>query len=477
LISQIQWKKKYIKPFASLKLAVLVVIAFAVILAKGTFVEADLDAAAAQKLVYNSIWMQIVLGLLAINLTGVMVDRWPWKRHHVGFISAHIGIMVLILGSVITQKFGIDGSMILGIGETSDRIMISNTDLSVNSSYDGIKMANLYRKEVDFYLHPPSPENPIRIPTPSGEIKILDYLPYAYQENKVIEGDPERDGAAVRFQLQNDRVNLSEWMIQPGVSKSAQKSVGPARVILSQDIFIPQKPENLLALRPSSDPKKLYYDIYLARLGKIKSGMISAGDAVDTGWMGLKLRILKYHKSGREEITFKKNNRPTPLTSAAILIEFNGRKQWAPMNSMVKFFTEQAAYFLFYGNREIRAGFNMSLKEFKIGRYQGTVRAASYESVVEMNESGLLPAPSAKSAVDAPAPKTRTISMNEPLDAHGYTFYQASFQADEETGRPQASILSVNRDPGRWIKYFGSLLIVFGICHLFYRKRGVVKRS
>jgi cytochrome c biogenesis protein ResB len=98
-------------------------------------------------------------------------------------------------------------------------------------------------------------------------------------------------------------------------------------------------------------------------------------------------------------------------------------------------------------------GFEMSLKKFNIGRYQGTMRAASYESVVDVPDLG-----------------ERLISMNEPLKHAGYTFYQASFESDP-SGNPVASVLSVNRDPGRGLKYFGSLLIVFGTLHLFYMKR------
>ena len=62
------------------------------------------------------------------------------------------------------------------------------------------------------------------------------------------------------------------------------------------------------------------------------------------------------------------------------------------------------------------------------------------------------------------------ISMNEPMKHAGYTFYQSSFQEDD-MGRPTASILSVNKDPGRWIKYFGSALIVLGIVMLFYFRK------
>lgn len=62
--------------------------------------------------------------------------------------------------------------------------------------------------------------------------------------------------------------------------------------------------------------------------------------------------------------------------------------------------------------------------------------------------------------------------MNEPLKHAGFTFYQASFQDDENTGKPIASILSVNQDPGRWWKYMGSLVMTIGTILLFYfRKR------
>jgi len=60
--------------------------------------------------------------------------------------------------------------------------------------------------------------------------------------------------------------------------------------------------------------------------------------------------------------------------------------------------------------------------------------------------------------------------MNEPLKHNGYTFYQSSFQ-ENKMGEPIASVLSVNYDPGRWIKYFGSLCIVLGSIMLFYFKK------
>jgi len=61
--------------------------------------------------------------------------------------------------------------------------------------------------------------------------------------------------------------------------------------------------------------------------------------------------------------------------------------------------------------------------------------------------------------------------MNEPLKFGGYTFYQASYNQDERTGEPTATVLSVNYDPGRWIKYLGSLILSVGIIWLFVQTR------
>jgi cytochrome c biogenesis protein ResB len=93
----------------------------------------------------------------------------------------------------------------------------------------------------------------------------------------------------------------------------------------------------------------------------------------------------------------------------------------------------------------------MKLKNFSVGRYPGTMMAMSYESVVDV------------------AGQEHVISMNEPLKHAGFTFYQASFQEDE-SGKPFLSVLSVNYDPGRWIKYLGSIILVLGIILLFYEK-------
>jgi hypothetical protein len=463
--------RKILKALASLRIAVFVLIALGSLTAWGTFVEAAYgESNAAAKIVYHSVWMYSVMGLLATNLIAVMIDRWPWKERHAGFVLAHIGILILMTGSIITSYLGVDGSMSFGIGESSRYVTVNNTDLTVYTSLDGSSFRKIYDREVDFFSDRPSEKKPIVVELPTGQVKIVDYIPYAFVEEKIVQTDDVKAGSAIRFQLQNQNVNMTDWLMQPGPGREIAKDLGPARILIAGPVekgahYPNIDNRNMLVLRPSEDGQYLSYEIHTARTpGKVKTGRAEAGSTIETGWMGMVLRVIKFFPKAKQEVSFKENPRFTPLTTAAFKVVYteNGKKpqeQWTSANSMLKFFSDQAVYVVAYGNRRIDINVDLRLQQFHVGRYQGTMRAASYESVVDVPELG-----------------SRVISMNEPLKYKGFTFYQASFSEDER-GRPNTSVLSVNRDPGRWVKYLGCLLIVSGTIHLFYFKRRAARAA
>lgn len=449
--------RKVIRVLASLKLAVVIIVAIGVVTAWGTIVEAQYDAHAAKKIVYNSIWMWSTMIALIVSLTAVMIDRWPWQKRHTGFVLAHIGIIILLVGSWVTQQFGVDGSISFGIGEKQKSVILGETDLAVYSTFDGSQFTKLFDREVDFFLKP-AQNKPVTIEIPNGAIKVVESLPYAIREQKFVESTDAKSGAAIRFQMQNPNVNITEWMLQPSKDGAETKDLGPAQVMIVSSFPRDFGGRNAILFRPV-DKEKLEYNIHTARTREVKKGFVRAGEMIRTDWMGLELRLLKYMPQAKEEITYRPLDKPTPLTTAAIRVEYTApgqttvSHQWMGLNSLLKLFGTSEAYVVSYANRRLPLGFDITLKEFRIGRYQGTLRAASYESVVTL-----------------PDGSDQLISMNEPLKHAGFTFYQASFESDP-SGRPMASVLSVNRDPGRGLKYFGSLLIVLGSIHLFYMKR------
>jgi hypothetical protein len=94
---------------------------------------------------------------------------------------------------------------------------------------------------------------------------------------------------------------------------------------------------------------------------------------------------------------------------------------------------------------------------------------SSLVTVVPGTSDGSLPPGS------EPPPTNHLVSMNEPMKYGGFTFYQASYV--DAQPRPTTSIFSVNQDPGRWLKYLGSLLIVLGSIWLFGMKYVTKKKA
>ncbi len=445
--------KRIIKNLASLKLAVIVIVLLAVLTAIGTFVEARYDATAASKLVYRTWWMYSVMILLSINLIAVMVDRWPWKPRHIPFLLAHVGILILLFGAVITSEFGLDGTMRFGIGEKNRFVTVPDTDLQIWSSFDGDRYSKIIDQPVDFFKKSPA-KKPFSVELPEGPLLINDYAPYVIPSRQVIaaRSDTGKFGSAIRFQLQNANVNLSEWMYQNRPEAVAQQQFGLAQVALGPEPKVLPH-DNAIYLTPRNDKEVSYVLTYKDPKRKALRGILKQGDSFDTGWMGMEFRLLRFFPRAEEKYDMKFVDRPSPMSTSAVQVIFKDQKYWLQLNDILKIFTDKSAYLISYGNRRIDLKFDLVLKKFEIGRYAGTMRAASYQSLVT-----------------TPDGQDTLISMNEPLKYKGLTFYQASFQ-DGPGGQPVASILSVNYDPGRWIKYLGSLIICLGIVWLFYNKR------
>ena len=438
--------------FCSLRLAVFTLSAMIVLFAIGTFYESAQGRLAAQEVIYRSVWMTVLVSLLGFNIMAVMIDRWPWKKKHVGFLLAHFGILFVIIGSLMTRFYGVDGNLRLALGEKGKQITTSSTLLMVYSSFDAHNLTELYREQVHFFRHSPKPEKPHLVPLGANVLKVTDFYPAATAREKY---EPAlRGGPALRFQIEGSQAQLVKWVFKPPHLDKVKLPLGPAQVLLLKSF---STSENIKIDRPSlllvSSDGKLRYELRRPKSKKVIKGSLKVGSVLKTGWMDFQFRLIEYLPKALPNTIFTPRKRVGDRTNSAIQLEFKGEKRWMGLNSHLFFFDEEKVYVVAYVNERKDMGFRLQLKDFKVIRYPSSFKAASYESEVQVNDTK----------------EATLISMNHPLKFAGYTVYQSGFEEDEK-GVPVASIFAINKDPGRFVKYFGSLLIVLGSFVLFLRR-------
>src|SRR6201988_5352765 len=161
--------------FASLKLAVVLLLGLIVGAMAGTIYESSFDAKVARYYIYGAPWFNIWLILLATNLAVSALSRWPWKKHHVAFLVTHLGIITLLTGSLIGRIWGIEGTIKLFKGEPpTNRLLVDQRQLRVRDT-DGVVKG--YAAE--FIHHPPTPQKPwdLGLLAGGGRLSLVDYAP------------------------------------------------------------------------------------------------------------------------------------------------------------------------------------------------------------------------------------------------------------------------------------------------------------
>lgn len=114
--------------FASVKLTIVLLAAMAAAMAYGTYVETTLSNGAARILVYRAWWFDTLIALLALNLIGCTLRRAPYRPHQAGWITTHIALLILMVGAVITHRFGMQGQMIVAEGESETVFHLEQLD-------------------------------------------------------------------------------------------------------------------------------------------------------------------------------------------------------------------------------------------------------------------------------------------------------------------------------------------------------------
>ncbi|MEO6052915.1 MAG: cytochrome C biogenesis protein ResB [Chthoniobacterales bacterium] len=162
------WKLIHI--LASLKLALLLLATIAIACAVATFYESGFSTKVAREYIYKAPWFMVWLGVLCVNLFAVTLSRWPWQKKHAGFIVTHYGIITLLIGAMVGQKFGFEGNVTLHKDKPPlSRIVTNQSVLQVQSPKDGA----LYILPFDAETPTPTEAHPRVLPIPGSSLHLV----------------------------------------------------------------------------------------------------------------------------------------------------------------------------------------------------------------------------------------------------------------------------------------------------------------
>jgi hypothetical protein len=452
---------------SSLRLAVVTMLTLGSVCGYATFYEMHNGTPAAQRDIYMTPWFAAILGLLGLNVFSVMVSRYPWTKHHIGFLTAHVGLLLLLVGSVVSLYRGLDSNMALLEGETSDRVALLEKALQV--SVPGLGVSGTF--PVAFEKKGPAPGREKRFPVGGDVVLVADeYHPHV----SVVEAfEPAATGApALHFLLQAPMATQEQWLVADDPQKShldlgmvsfgfhAASSDAQVKELLAHS-----EGANHLSFVAAPDGSLLF--AAADGSGTVKKGAVEPGQPVPTGWPAMGVTVNRFLPRSRLARTVKPETPPAKeeRRQSAVRLHLEGPKgksepEWVLWGERVRVAYGDQPASLAYRSPEAALPFKVTLLKFNNEPYPGSRMASTFESTVRVQDPE-------KGDFET------LISMNHPLHHRGYIFFQSSFVE----GQPMMSIFSVARAPGLPLVYLGTTLIGVGIIWMFYVKPWLAKRQ
>ena len=508
----------------SLKFAVIIISLFALGMATGTLMESYYGTDFANRTVYKSAPFIIIQFFMFLSILFATFQRLPPRTRLYGFYSIHTGLLLIGCGSLITYLCGIDASLhmppltptrdivlqqdILQISlpEEGRRITYSlpytpfPTDLKEEYPPLDVKLLRylpfshktLTLEESDQVYPPEENTDSSRYRIQNTQISQNFWLSH-HPETKDFEGHLNLGPLSISYLSHNFADcfaldNPSQVIIWNQKKQSCTtpeaKGVSVEKTQSGKRFLVFREENVLYRFFPEISPLPLDANFQIQASSSIKvfskkpfeekphlllfghkaaffskdekkwevHSLAIKGESIELPWMGFELSLLQHEKKRIPTLTpeyilpLQLQGKMVRGQEQAVLLSVKDKLLWVTDQTPIRLTLNGRVIIFQVGKKIAKLPFEFVLDRFKMEKDPGTDRPASFESFVRVLS-------------DTGADKHH-IYMNNPLVRDGLTFYQASYSQDDEGN--YSSTLSVNLDPGRPIKYLGSLFLVFG---------------
>ena len=444
--------------FSSPKLALSLLLIFAIAMGVATFVENDFGTATAWVKVYDATWFELVMIGLALCFFANIFKYKLWRKEKWAILLFHIAFIVIILGAGITRYHSYGGVMRIREGASSNSIISDQNYVQVHIS-NGEQTKHLEKefyfsplKNNDFSIEAQWADSFIQVShhqfVPDAVPEIVEDLENGSPILQMVvtsgngretlflrKGEVEQIGAhghKVGFEAAGDGlVNLYEkdgafHIHSPSKLDFFVMADQTAGVIMKDSL----QPINLRTLYRSADYSFVPLSFHPSGSIQLVSGAEKPKDNDKVKDDALVLNVTVNDHTEKVNVLYREGFLPTVHD-----IRIDG------LNLSLS-----------YGAKPISLPFSVQLNDFQLERYPGSESPSAYASEVTV--------------MDGETKMPYRIFMNNVLDYGGYRFYQASYDTDEK-----GTVLSVNHDVlGTSVSYLGYFLMMLGMFFTLFGK-------
>lgn len=453
---------KLLSLLGSMKTMAALMLVFAIAIGYATFIENDYGSMTAKADVYNARWFEVLLALLAVNLTLNIVNFKMARNGKWLVFIFHVAFLIILVGAAVTRYMGYEGMMHIREGERSDVIVSSEPYVT----FKVLKGDKEYEFKEPLFLSKRTSnpfERTLEVEGEQIRVHLDNYMGDArYEAVADPKGEPlfnlmvtGAQGAQQVSLKRGEFIEANDVVIDFDSNKTFDKpviaiSVEGAKAYLNAPMALgtlsmdTQQSSTLNAGKHELSTRTLFQSaqsgfVLRAFFPKASMKLVSSTEKAKGPMM---------RQGGQDALTLNFTSGDNKAT--AVVLGSAGTIGEAQKVTLGELSLEAS-----YGSIERKLPFAVALRDFELERYPGSMSPASYASEVTVID------PSHQQKFDF------RIYMNHILDYQGYRFFQSSFDQDE-----LGTVLSVNRDPGTLITYIGYLLLAIGMFGVLIVKTG-----
>ncbi len=446
--------KKIINIIISPQATAVLLLLLAVAMGVATFVEDAYDIPTGKALIYNTKWFELIMLLLAVNFIGNIKRFKLLRKEKLPNLTFHLAFIVMILGAGITRYFGSEGVMHIREGSSSNILYSEKPSFRIFA--DQNEKTYKFEQYISFNKNTSNAfEAEILGENNKALIKakLKKFVPNAVE--KMVENHAEgKNTLGIIAQVNNQKVGYN-------IEEGSFQKVGNVAISYNQNapytVQISQQNDTLYLSSPkpftrTSKDGNTHDTIPADSTIRLMPQEIIAVDN--------QLFLVEKIYQKAKKILEKTDN--ASRSDAIVLdVTVDGKTQEITvfggkgfMKAAETYIINGKTFRMAYGDAPITLPFSLTLDDFILDRYAGSMSPSSFESKVTLIDK------------EKDIKEKHRIYMNNVLDYRGYRFFQSSYDKDEK-----GTILSVNHDFfGTWLSYLGYTLLGIGFLMVFFSK-------